>query len=149
MNIVSWNPIQELELMSERLNRLINRSSIHPGESGREVAAPDWWPAVDVAETDKEFLIKVDLPEVKKEEVKVWVENGNLLIEGKRKQVKEEEGKKFHRIERSSGTFMRSFSIPENVDQEHLDADFKEGVLSIHLPKSAKGKPKAIEVQVH
>ena len=108
----------------------------------------DWTPVVDIQETDVEYLVKVELPEVKKEDVKVTVENGVLTLQGERKQEKEEKGKKFHRIERSYGSFLRTFTVPLDTDETKVAADFKDGILKVHLPKTEKPRPKAIEVRV-
>ena len=108
----------------------------------------DWAPPVDVQETDKEYLIKAELPEVKKEDVKVDVLDGVLTIEGERTQEKEEKGKKFHKVERSYGKFVRQFALPTEVDAAKVQAEFKDGMLNVHLPKTAVAKPKAIEVKV-
>jgi HSP20 family protein len=146
MKLVRWNPFRELEDMSERLNRLTARSTWPAGEESLVTA--DWSPLVDIQETDKEYLIKAELPEVKKEDVKVSVKDGVLTLEGERHQEKEEKNKKFHRIERSYGKFVRAFTMPENVDEKKLQAEFKDGMLSVHLAKSDVVKPKAIEVKV-
>jgi HSP20 family protein len=108
----------------------------------------DWTPSVDISETESEYQIKAEIPDVKKEDVKVTVEDGVLTIQGERKQEKEEKGKKFHRIERSYGSFVRTFSLPDVIEEEKVKAEFKDGVLNLHLPKSEKAKPKAIEVKV-
>jgi len=133
MNLTRWNPMQELAEMSTRLNR--------------EVFA-DWAPAIDVEETDTEYLIKADLPAMKKEDVKVSVEDGVLAIEGERRQEKEEKGRKFHRIERSYGTFVRRMALPTDVDQQKFVADFKDGVLNVHLPKTPVAASRKMEVKV-
>jgi HSP20 family protein len=109
---------------------------------------PDWVPAVDIVETNEEYLIKAELPEVKKEQIKVHAENGVLTIRGERKRESEQKDKKLHRIERSYGMFTRSFSLPDGVDEEEIRAEFKDGVLHLHLPKSETVMPKAIEVAV-
>jgi HSP20 family protein len=98
---------------------------------------PDWPPAVDIAETPEEFLIKADLPEVKKEDVKVTVENGVLLIEGERRQEKEENTKKFHRIERAYGSFVRMFMVPDAIDEAKVSAVFKDGLLNVDTDRKA------------
>jgi HSP20 family protein len=103
---------------------------------------------VDIQETDKEYVIKADLPEMKREDVKVELRDGALTIEGERKREKEEKDKKFHRIEREYGKFVRRFALPTEVDSTKVQAEFKEGVLNVHLPKTATAKPKAIEVKV-
>ena len=108
----------------------------------------EWTPLVDVVEDDKEYLIKAELPEVKKENVKVTIENGVLTITGERKFEKEEENKKYHRIERAYGSFMRSFTLPQDAAGDKVNAEFKDGVLKVHLPKSAEAKPKSIDVKV-
>ncbi|MCC2667083.1 MAG: heat-shock protein, partial [Gammaproteobacteria bacterium] len=96
--------------------------------------------------TDHEYHIKAELPGIKKEDLKVTFENGLLTIKGERKQEKEEKDKKFHRIERYYGSFARSFSIPDNVDETKLKAEFKEGLLNIYLPKTQKPKSKSTEI---
>jgi HSP20 family protein len=103
---------------------------------------------VDITETDVEYLIKAEIPEVKKEDVKVAVEDGVLTMQGERKQEKEEKGKKFHRVERYYGSFLRTFTVPDNVDETKVKAEFKDGILNVHLPKTEKAKPKAVEVKV-
>jgi HSP20 family protein len=134
--------------MSERLNRLFG-PGLGRREGGKEaLTVVDWTPAVDITEMEKEYLIKAELPEIKKEEVKVTAQDGVLMIQGERKTEKEEKGKKFHRIERSYGCFERSFSVPDDADETRVTAEFKDGVLNIHLPKTEKSKPKAVEVKV-
>ena len=142
-----WEPLQELEEMSEKMSRALSHFGFANGEK-EALTSVDWAPSVDISETEKEYIIKAELPEVKKEEVKVSVENGVLTLQGERKQEKEEKGKKYHRIERSYGSFMRSFSIPDDADEAAVSAEFKDGVLSVHLRKSEKAKPKSIEVKV-
>jgi len=105
-------------------------------------------PTVDISESDTEYLIKAELPEVKKEDVKVTVENGVLTLQGERRQEKEEKGKKYHRVERSYGNFARSFTLPESVDEGAVKAEYKDGMLNLHLPKTEKVKPKSIDVKV-
>jgi HSP20 family protein len=108
----------------------------------------DWTPTVDITEDDKEYLIKAEIPEVNKNDVKVAVQDGVLSIQGERKQEKEEKGKRFHRVERSYGKFVRSFSVPDDAVEDKVRAEFKEGMLFVHLPKSEKARTKAIEVKV-
>jgi HSP20 family protein len=147
MTLVRWDPFRELEDMSERLNRVFSRPSLR--NSGKEnLTVADWMPTVDISETEGEYLIKAELPEVRKEDVKVIVENGVLTLQGERRQEKEEKGKRFHRVERSYGSFVRSFTLPESVDESSVKAEYKDGVLNLHLPKSEKVKPKAIDVKV-
>ena len=148
MALVRWDPFRELEDMSDRLNRMFSRPVL-PRANGKEtMIVADWVPSVDISETDEEYQIKAEIPDVKKEDVKVTVEDGVLTIQGERKQEKEEKGKKYHRVERSYGSFVRSFTLPDLVDEEKVKAEFKDGVLKLQLPKSEKAKPKAIEVKV-
>lgn len=147
MTLVKWSPFRELEDMQNRLNRFLNETM--PGRiEGDGVFFADWAPAVDIEETEKEYLIKAELPEVKKENVKVELLDGVLTIEGERTKEKEEKGKKFVKMERSYGKFVRQFPLPAEVDAAKVQADFKEGMLSVHLPKTAAPKPKPIEVKV-
>jgi HSP20 family protein len=147
MTLVRWDPFRELEDMSERLNRVFSRPTLR--NTGKEnLTVADWMPTVDISENESEYLIKAELPEVRKEDVKVTVENGVLTLQGERRQEKEEKGKRFHRVERSYGSFVRSFTLPESVDEGGVKAEYKDGVLALHLPKSEKVKPKAIDVKV-
>ena len=154
MSLIRWDPFRELEEVSDRLNRVftgLGRPALARtnGPEGREaLTVPDWTPVVDITETDDEYLIKAELPEVKRDDVKVSVENGVLTLQGERKKEKEEKGKKFHRIERYYGSFLRTFTVPDNVDETKVMAEFKDGLLNVHLPKTQKAKPKAIEVKV-
>jgi HSP20 family protein len=145
MNIVRWNPFREFDDIQTRLGRLFNERTVGQDDS---FFTADWMPAVDVQETEKEYLIKADLPEVKKEDVKVTVHDGVMTIEGERKLEKEEKGKKFHRIEREYGRFVRRFTLPDGADEAKVAADFKEGVLNVRVPKSPTARPKTVEVKV-
>lgn len=150
MNLVRWDPFRELEEVSHRLNRLFSASApTRAAEGARDAMALfDWAPAVDIAETVEEFHVKAELPEVKKEDVKVSVDNGVLRIEGERRHEKEDKGKKYHRVERAYGSFMRSFTLPDNVDATRVRAEYKDGVLDVRLPKVERAKPKAVEIKV-
>ena len=147
MNPLGWNPARELEEVSDRLNRVLTRGARGRNENEAMTVA-DWIPLVDISETTTEYVIKAEIPEVKKEDVKVTLEHGVLTVQGIRRQEAEEKGKKYHRVERSYGSFVRSFSLPDLVDDAQVQAVFKEGILMLHLPKSEKAKPKAIEVKV-
>jgi HSP20 family protein len=133
--------------MYGRLNRVFGQPVLRPAAGESEFFA-DWTPAMDLEESDGEYLLKADLPAVKKEDVKVSLENGVLAIEGERKQEKEEKNKKFHRIERSYGKFVRRLAVPTDADAQKVSAEFKDGVLNVHLPKSPAAKPRSIDVKV-
>lgn len=147
MNALGWNPARELEEVSDRLNRVLTRGARGQNENEAMTVA-DWIPLVDISETTAEYVIKAEIPEVKKEDVKVTLEHSVLTVQGMRRQEAEEKGRKYHRVERSYGTFVRRFSLPDLVDDMKVQAVFKEGILMLHLPKSEKAKPKAIEVRV-
>lgn len=147
--LTRWDPFKEMDDLQNRLAKFFGAAPVRTTTGGQELmTVAEWAPSVDISEDEKEWLVKTDLPEVKKEDVKVTVENGVLTITGERKFEKEEKDKKFHRIERSYGNFFRSFTLPEGADGTKVSADFKDGVLKVHLPKTEKAKTKAIEVKV-
>lgn len=144
----NMHPFKELEEIGERFNRLFGRLPVRRDSGQEALTMADWVPRVDITEDDKEYLIKAEIPEVDKKDAKVTVQEGVLTIQGERKREKEENNKRVHRIERFYGTFVRSFSLPEDVDEDNLKAEFKDGMLLVHLPKAEKPKPKAVEIQV-
>lgn len=145
MTIIRWNPWREIEEMADRYTGLVGQAQT----GGQEVVATgDWAPRVDIAETEDAFEIKAELPDVKKEDVKVSVYNGVLTLRGERKREEEESGKKFHRVERKYGSFTRSFTLPDNVDENNIKAAFNDGILNLQIHKTEEAKPKAIEVNV-
>lgn len=146
MALVRWEPMRELEQPTNRMNRLFGYGGRWPTEG--EMTLADWAPAVDVEETQEEFIVKAELPGLEKEEVKVSCKDGVLTIQGERKQEKEVKDKKYHRIERTYGTFMRSFTLPENVDEKKIMAEQKDGILYVRMPKTAEKKPTAFDVKV-
>ena len=148
IRLENMHPFKELEEIGERFNRLFGRLPAHRDSGQEALTVADWVPKVDITEDDNEYLIKAEIPEVDKKDVKVMVHDGVLTIQGERKQEKEENSKRFHRIERFYGTFFRSFSLPEDVAEDKLKAEFKDGMLLVRLPKAEKPKPKAVEIQV-
>jgi HSP20 family protein len=145
--LTRWEPFQEMEEFENRLSTLFGRPR-RRGNGREEITLPDWTPLADITEDEREYLIKAELPEMKKEDVKVTVENGVLTISGERKFETEEKKKKYHRVERGYGTFMRSFTLPDDADFNRVNAQFKNGLLTVHVPKSERAKPKEIEVKV-
>jgi HSP20 family protein len=144
--LIRWNPFKETEELHNRLFNLFNLAPVR-GSNGANTVA-NWSPLVDVTEDEKEYHIKAELPEVRKEDVKVTVENGYLTISGERKFEQEQRGKRYHRVERAYGSFTRHFSVPEDADDGQVSAEFKDGVLNVRLAKSEKAKPKSVEVKV-
>lgn len=147
--ITRWNPFRE---MDELQNRLASLWSLDPfrGNGGKQetLTVADWSPRVDIVEDESAYLVKAELPEMKKEDVKVTAEDGVLTISGERKMEKEEKNKKYHRIEREYGSFVRSFTLPTGTSGDKVTAEFKEGVLKVRLPKDAKAAPKAVDIKV-
>jgi HSP20 family protein len=146
--LTRWDPFKEMDELQARLSSIFGLAP-HRAANGKEsTSLSQWLPLVDVTEDDKEYLIKAELPEVKREDVSVTVENGVLTISGERKLEKEEKDRKYHRVERAYGRFTRSFGVPEDADDTKVSAEFKDGLLTVRLAKSEKARPKTIEVKV-
>lgn len=147
MSLVRWEPFAGID---EMFNRML------PGSFGRlpRLTLPSngekyhWAPSADISETEKEFLIRAELPAVKKEDVKVTVDQGMITIEGERRQDKEDKTEKYHRVESFHGTFARSFSLPENASTDDIRCESKDGVLTVHIPKAKVEAPKAKQIKV-
>ncbi len=135
---LTHDPINSLRLFEDAVTRLMSEPR----------TSRPWSPAVDIVETENELVLKADLPDVKLEDIDVRVENQTLSIKGERKLEKDFADKGYHRIERSYGSFMRSFAVPNSVDTEKVSADYKNGVLTIALPKKEAAKPKQVKVEV-
>jgi HSP20 family protein len=148
-NLTRWNQLRELEALQHGLGSLFSRSPVHSVEGQEEpMRVAEWAPLVDISESDKEYMIKAELPDVKKDDVKLSMEEGTLTITGERRFEKEEKGKKYHRVECAYGSFVRSFSLPDDARPGKVTAEFKDGVLRVHLAKNEKAKPQQIEVKV-
>jgi HSP20 family protein len=146
MSLTQYNPFfanlgefAPLRTFEDAINRLLNEpSSLRP-----------WSPAVDIQETENAIVVKADIPEVNEKEIDIRIENGTLSLKGERKFVKDETGKGgYHRIERSYGTFARYFSLPETVEADKVQAEYKNGTLTVTLPKKEAAKPRTIKVAV-
>ncbi|MGA7594271.1 MAG: Hsp20/alpha crystallin family protein [Gallionella sp.] len=148
MSLVKWDPFVELEDVSKQLNRIFGRFPARTEPVRELLATADWAPSVDITETDAAYLIQGEIPGVNKEDVRINIEDGLLTISGERKQEKEEKNRKFHRIERAYGSFMRSFRLPDNIDEEAVKAEFKDGMLNVSLPKTTQPRNKTIKVSV-
>jgi HSP20 family protein len=135
---VSADPFHGLRLFEDAVTRLMSEQS----------AGRPWSPAVDIIETEDALALKADLPDVKIEDIDIRVENNTLTIRGHRKFQKDEKVKGYHRIERSYGEFVRSFALPQTVNTENVTADYKNGVLTVTLPKKEAAKPKQVKVEI-
>lgn len=143
------NPWKQLEDMEKHLSTIFGRPPIGSnGQSKEAISVTQWSPLVDITEDDREYVLKAEIPDMKKEDIKINVQDDVVSISGERKFEKEEKGKKFHRVERAYGSFLRSFTLPEDADGSKVNAEYTDGVLKVHLPKSEKAKPKAIEVKI-
>ncbi|MGP0072816.1 MAG: Hsp20/alpha crystallin family protein [Bryobacteraceae bacterium] len=146
MSLVRYAPFADTEefpaglrLFQDSINRLFSDDG---------VKTRPWAPAVDIMETENELVLKADVPGVALKDIDIQLENGTLTVKGERKYEKEEKNKGYHRMERSYGTFVRYFTVPDTVDAEHVHAAYEAGVLTITLPKKEVAKPKTIKVQI-
>jgi HSP20 family protein len=147
MNLVRWDPVREMDqLLSRPLGTLMGRWPRMATEADDEVSA--WTPALDVSETDAEYLVRAELPAVKKEDVNVTIDDDVLTIAGERKFDKEEKSEKVHRRESFRGMFSRSLSLPDDANASGIRAESRDGVLTVHVPKTKTERSKAIEIKV-
>jgi HSP20 family protein len=153
MSLIRWNPTRDLATfpsdiftMQREMNKMFDNFFRGGDEPG--LLNGNWMPAVDVAEGDNDYVVKIELPGVNKDDVKITLESNILTIRGEKKAEKETKEKNYHRIERSYGSFQRSFTLPTSVKNDKIDAEYKDGILSITLPKAEEAKPKQIEVKV-
>jgi HSP20 family protein len=145
MRLTRWEPFREMDEFFKGFAPFMGRMPMARPLEGAE----EFMPLADIVEREKEYLIKIDLPEVRKEDVKVLFDDGVLTIRGERKVERDEKGEKMHRVERFFGMFERSFVLPEDVDAKLIRAESKDGVLCIHLPRVVveKTRPLAISIQ--
>ncbi|MFH0989102.1 MAG: Hsp20/alpha crystallin family protein [bacterium] len=155
MSLIRWNPARELATwpsdvftMQREINKMFENFFRGGAQADESTSLSLWTPAVDIAESDNEFIVKVELSGVKKEDVKLTLESNILTIRGEKKQESEEKDKHYHRVERSYGSFQRSFNLPTEVHADKIDAVYNNGILSISIPKAEETKPKQIEVKV-
>lgn len=147
MRITKWQPYSDLVSMYDRLNRFFGDDFFDENvKSG--IAPSAWRPMTDIYETKDAYVFKVELPGFKKEEIKVEFANETLILRGERKQEEETKNESCHRLERSYGMFERSFTIPKNVDAKKIDAELKDGILVLTIPKVEEAKTKAIPITV-
>jgi HSP20 family protein len=146
MSLIRWEPFSTMDDMFNRFPSLFGR---WPRVGGNGDGNSDWAPAVDISETGEEYLIRAALPAVRKEDVSVTVEDGMLTLSGERRQKEEQKDERFHKVESFYGSFSRSFALPDAVDESAIKAESRDGVLTVHVPKTrveAK-KPTTIKVQ--
>lgn len=146
MQLVRRRPRRELWRVTNPINFMFDDFFSPFNTSGRETGPSQWQPVVDIIEEESQFRVKAELPGIEKKDIHVDVKDNVLTLRGERSEEKTDEGEHYYRRERSFGSFTRSFSLPENVDSEAIKADYKDGVLSIAIPKPEKQVPKAITV---
>lgn len=155
MTLIRWKPAHELARwpsdlwnMQREINRVFDSFMQGGTQDDGSLGLSMWTPAVDIVERENEYEVKVELPGVSKDDVKITLESNVLTIRGEKKQEREEKGENTHRVERSYGSFQRSFTLPTIVKSDKIDARYSDGVLAIILPKAEEAKPKQIEVKV-
>jgi HSP20 family protein len=148
MAIVRWEPFRELLSSQDRFNQLFNQTFSQAFGEGQELGSRTWAPAVDIYEDDQHLVIKAELPGVDPKDVEVRVENHTLFLKGERKFEKETKEGNYHRVERSYGSFSRTFSLPSTVNTENAQAEYKDGLLTLKLAKREEAKPKTIKIEV-
>jgi len=153
MTLVKFNPVRDLLNVEREFNRMFNslgsRFGItHQGDIDEEYDNAVWMPLTDISEDNDNFYLKADLPGIKKEDVKISYTDGAISISGERSQEKETKEKKFYRIERSYGKYYRSFNVPTEIKEDKIKAEFKDGQLTITIPKADEVKPKEIDIKV-
>ena len=143
--ITRWDPFRNVSSLQEQFNRMFDAT--FPGRTA-ESALTAWSPAVDIYETENELVLKADLPDMNEKDLDVKVENNMLTIRGERKFEEKVSEENYLRIERTYGSFSRSFSLPSTVNSEAISAEYKNGVLTVQLPKRAESKPKQVKVNI-
>jgi len=146
MRVIKWEPFRDVDDMFERV--FADTMRRWPRTSNDERRVYDWAPAADVSETDGEYIIKAELPEVRKDDLNITVQEGVLTLAGERKEEKREDNEKVHRIERFHGSFSRRFTLPDDADEQGIKAESKDGVLVIHIPKQKVAHPEPRQIQV-
>jgi len=148
MDLVRWEPLDGLNRIQSRINDLFDETFGRPRASSPATNGV-WLPPVDVLESKDSFLIRAELPGMKKEDFNLEVKEGTLTLTGERKFEEPANGVEYHRVERVSGKFIRSFSLPQTVKSEEIKANYRDGILEVHVPKSDEAKPKQIAITVH
>jgi HSP20 family protein len=150
MALIRWEPVRELNTIQSEVNRLFNTlfDSPHPGNGGTSPALRRWIPAMDLVESEDAFILRADLPGLTDKDVNIELEENVLTVSGERKAEREESKEGYYRVERSSGSFSRSLTLPEGVDPESVEASFENGVLEVRIPKPEQRKARKVAISV-
>jgi HSP20 family protein len=149
MTLIRWEPFRELDDVFARYSPFFGRLAAARSGGADESAAPAWTPLANISETDTDYLIKAELPEVSKDDVKVTVDENVITISGERRKEAEHKDERVHRVESFYGHFSRSFRLPEDADIAAVQAESRNGVLKVRVPKTPAAKPRTVEVQVN
>lgn len=147
MTLVRWDPFRDLLSLQDRMNRLFEENLTRNKVFEEALTTGRWSPVVDIYETDESVILKVELPGMTKDDITIEINENNLILKGERTFQKDIKEENYHRIERSYGTFSRSFTLPDTVDRDNVNANFKDGILEITIPKIEGAKPKQIEIK--
>jgi len=145
MAIIRWDPFRDLVTLREKMNRLFEDAFTSRGE-GKDLIASTWTPAVDIYETENELILSAEIPGIDEKDVEIKVEDNTLSIRGERKFEKETKEENYHRIERSYGSFYRSFTLPNYIDQDKIQAVHENGVLKITMSRRTELKPRKVKI---
>lgn len=145
MAIIRWDPFRDLVTLRDRMNKLFEEMPSGRGEE-RDLTSSAWAPAVDIYETEGELVLSAEIPGVDEKDIEIKVEDSTLTIRGERKFEKETKEENYHRIERAYGSFMRSFTLPNYIDQDRIEAQQENGILKIHMPKKEETKPRKVKI---
>jgi HSP20 family protein len=143
VDLVSWDPYREFRNLARRFDRAFTPA---PGRRDEEMNLGAWLPPADIAEDKDRIVLTAELPGFRRDQIEIQMEGGVLTLRGERRFEDESNGKNFHRVERSYGQFVRSFTLPDNVDREHIEASFSDGLLHISMPKREDAKPRQIKI---
>jgi HSP20 family protein len=146
MRVIKWEPFRDMDDVFDRFFADAFRRLPRNAAEGRP--SLDWAPPADVSETEGEYLIKAEIPEVRKEDLSLTVQDGVLTLSGERRQEKREDGERLHRVERQYGAFARRFALPEDADDQGIRAESRDGVVTIHVPKHKVEQPQPRQIQV-
>ncbi len=149
MAIVRWNPLDDILFLQRRMNKIFEDNFLgRKSSNDEELSSGLWSPSVDIYETESDIVLKAELPEVNQKDIKINIEDNVLTLKGERKFEKETKEENYHRMERSYGSFSRSFTLPGSINKDNVKASYKNGVLKITMPKKEESKPKQISVNV-
>jgi HSP20 family protein len=145
MNLIHWDPYREFRTVQDRMSRILGTTPAR-GDRDEELSLGTWMPPVDIVEETDQIVLTAELPGFKESDVEIQLEGGVLTLRGERKLEERKEGKNYHRVERSYGQFVRSFTLPNNVDRDNIRASFADGLLHIELPKREEARPRQIKI---